>query len=106
MTKSKSETKQEAVSRMHTVILKEKDKEGNMMYMSVDSVMPTFIFGENFPMIMAVVDDRAFFIPMEQVNWFEQNRGVKNDHKIARAMMDEKRKNDQMNEAPEDAAFN
>lgn len=80
--------------RMHSIILKEKDKEGNWLSIDVDMVMPTFILGENMPMLMGIVDDRAYFIPIEQVNWFEQNFGVKNDAKLAEEMAEvAKRKN-------------
>lgn len=74
------------VKRMHSIILKEKDKDGNWLSIDVDGVMPTFILGETLPMLMGIVDDRAYFIPIEQINWFEQNFGVANDTKLAEEM--------------------
>ena len=78
--------------RMHTITLKEKDAQGRFLYIDVDQVLPVNLFGESCPMVMAVIDDRAYFIPIEQMNWFEQNYGVQNDAKIAKTMHNEKMK--------------
>ena len=75
--------------RMHTIILKEKDKDGNFLCMDVDMILPSGIFGEGFPLVMGIVDDRAYFLPFSQMNWFEQNFGVKKDAKLAQTMQDE-----------------
>jgi len=84
--------KVEPPTRMHTIILKEKDVQGRFMFLDVDQVIPVNLFGEQCPMVMGVVDDRAYFIPLEQMNWFEQNFGVKKDAKIAKAMYEEGKK--------------
>lgn len=94
----------ETTKRMHSIILKEKDKEGNWLSIDVDMVMPTFILGETQPMLMGVVDDRAYFIPIEQVNWFEQNFGVKNDSKLAEEMAEIARQ--KRTKTKKDVAFN
>ncbi len=78
--------------KMHTVVLKEKDGEGKWISMDVDTITPTFPFGEKMPMIMAVDGDFAYFIPMEQVNFFQQNFGVKGDFENVQEMMDKKTK--------------
>ena len=90
--------------RMHSIILKEKDKEGNWLSIDVDAVLPFHIFGEGQPMIIAIVDDHAYFIPLEQLNWFEQNWGVEKDAKMAHNMVQEKIS--KMNKPVDDAAFN
>lgn len=76
--------------KMHTVVLKEKDENNKWISMDVDTITPTFPFGEKMPMIMAVDDDFAYFIPMEQVNFFQQNYGVKNDFGDVQKMMEKK----------------
>ena len=86
-------TVKEKKQRMHSIVLKEKDKDSNWLSIDVDQIMPVFLFGDANPMIMGVVDDRAYFITYAQMNWFEQNYGVKTDEKIARAMHEEKIKN-------------
>ena len=78
--------------RMHTIILKEKDKDGNFLCMDVDMILPSGIFGEGFPLVMGIVDDRAYFLPFSQMNWFEQNYGVKKDAQIAKTMQEENAK--------------
>jgi len=85
-----SEEIKEESKRMYSIVLKEKDKDGNWLSIDVDEVMPTYIFGENNPMVMGVVDDRSYFIPINQMNWFEQNFGVKNDVKLAQTLAKEK----------------
>jgi hypothetical protein len=85
-------TKIEPPTRMHTIILKEKDAAGRFMFLDVDQVIPVNLFGDACPMIMGVIDDRAYFIPLEAMNWFEQNFGVKDDSKIAKAMYEENKK--------------
>jgi len=91
--------------RMHTIILKEKDTQGRFMFLNVDQVIPVNLFGEACPMVMGVVDDRAYFIPLEQMNWFEQNYGVKKDAKIAKAMYEESKKKSQEYVEPMGAEF-
>lgn len=78
--------------RMHTVTFKEKDKDGKFLYLNVDMVMPTWIFGESHPMLMCITDDKAFFIPYENMNWFEQNYGVSEDKKLAESLATEMKK--------------
>lgn len=78
--------------RMHSIVLKEKDKDGNWLAMDVDQVIPVFLFGEQNPMVMGIVDDHAYFIPFTQMNWFEQNFGVKNDTEFAKTISQEKMK--------------
>jgi len=84
--------KTEPKMRMHSIILKEKDASGNFIYIEADLIQPTFPYGENKPVIMASLDDKAFFIPAEQILWIEQNFGVLEDMKIAQGMMDKKTK--------------
>ena len=84
--------KAEPKKRMHTFVFKEKDANGNHLMLDVDQIIPTHVFGENHPMVMCVIDDKAFFIPYEEMAWFEQNHGVKNDAEIARTMAMEQSK--------------
>jgi len=89
-------------TRMHSIILKEKDKDGNFLVMDVDMVMPTGMFGEGHPMVMGVVDDRAYFVPYDSMAWFEQNYGVKKDTELAQALTEARKKKIRK---PEDRAF-
>ncbi len=84
--------KKEKTERMHSIVLKEKDKDDNWLSLDVDQVIPIFLFGEQNPMVMGIVDDRAYFIPFAQMNWFEQNYGVKNDTEVAKTIATEKLK--------------
>jgi hypothetical protein len=84
--------KEESKPRMHSIILKEKDGGGNFIYIEADSIMPTYPYGEGKPVLMASLDDKAFFIPTEQIMWIEQNWGVKEDIKVAQGMVDKKTK--------------
>lgn len=81
-----------APTRMFTIILKEKDGKGRFMFLDVDQVIPVHPFGEQFPTVMGVVDDKAYFVPYEQMSWFEQNYGIKKDTKIAKAMFEDQEK--------------
>ncbi len=89
--------------RMYSIILKEKGDKNDWLSIDVDQVIPTFPFGEQFPVLMAIVDDRSYFIPLSQLNWFEQNFGAEKDTEMAKAMIDEKRKR---KGNPTDASFN
>ena len=84
--------KTEPKPRMHSIILKEKDASGNFIYIEADSIMPTYPYGEGKPVIMAKLDDGAYFIPVEQIMWIEQHHGVSEDMKIAQGIMDKKTK--------------
>lgn len=94
-----------APTRMFTIILKEKDHKGRFMFMDVDQVIPVHPFGEQFPTVMGVVDDKAYFVPHEQMNWFEQNYGIKKDTKIAKAMFEEAKKRNEEYVEPMGAEF-
>ena len=78
--------------RLHTIVLKEKDKEGNWLSLDVDTIFPVAPFGETVPMIMAIVDDKSYFIPLAQINWYEQNHGVKGDLELAQTMNEQRMK--------------
>jgi hypothetical protein len=84
----------DAPERMHTIVLTEKNKEGELLSLDVDEVLPTFIFGEINPILMCKIKDRdkAFFIPFAKIAWFEQNYGVEADIKTAKKMHAEKLK--------------
>lgn len=91
--------KKEEPKRMHSIILKEKDVNGNWLSLDVDQILPIFPFGETNPMLMAIVDDKSYFIPLTQINWYEQNYGVKSDMELGKAIAKQKmekmtRKND------------
>lgn len=75
--------------KMHTIILKEKDKDGDFIGIDADSVMPTKIFGDSCPAIAVFVGDRAFFIPVENMLWLRQNYGAKTDAEMAERMAKE-----------------
>lgn len=87
---TKKEVKEEK-KRMHSIILKEKDTEGNWLSIDVDYILPIHMFGEAYPIVMGVVDDRAYFIPLETMNWFEQNFGVERDTELAHKLAEAKR---------------
>ena len=91
--------------RMHTITLKEKDAQGRFLYIDADQVLPVNLFGDAYPIVMAVIGDRAFFLPCEQMNWFEQNYGVQKDAKIAKAMHNEKMKRQKDYVEPAGAEF-
>jgi len=80
------------IERAHTIILKEKDKEGNWLSLDIDSIFPIFPFGESTPMLMAIVDDKSYFIPLAQINWYEQNYGVKDDMELGQKIAAQKMK--------------
>lgn len=86
------ETEPPKPERMHTIIFKEKDKDGNQFFLNVDMVLPLFLFGETHPMVMGIVDDQAYFIPLTEMHHFEQNYGVKEDTQLAAKITEEKRK--------------
>ena len=92
MTKEKSKTEEQKPERAHTIILKEKDKDNNWLSLDVDSIFPIFPFGESTPMIMAIVDDKSYFIPLAQINWYEQNYGVKDDMELGQKIAAQKMK--------------
>lgn len=73
-------------TRMHTFVFKEKDINGNHLMLDVDQIIPTFTFGDDHPMLMCILDDHAFFVPYNEMAWFEQNYGVKSDTEIARSI--------------------
>ena len=90
------ETPKDEKPRMHTIVFKEKDKEGKQFFVDVDTIMPpVFMFGEGYPILMATVDDKAFFIPLENVHHFEQNYGVAADTKHAETLASEYKKSKQ-----------
>ena len=99
----KSTEEVEPKVRMYTIVLKEKSKDGEWLSLDVDDIMPLPMFGENYPMIMGVIDDRAYMIPFEGLNWFEQNFGVKEHAQQARNMVKEKLAKTQMTKG--DVAF-
>lgn len=82
----------EEPKRMHSIILKEKDKDGNWLSLDVDSIFPHFPFGETNPMLMAIVDDKSYFIPLAQINWWEQNFGVRKDMELGKMIAEQKMK--------------
>lgn len=86
------DTPEQEKQMMHSIIFKEKDKEGNFLLIDVDNLMPSFMFGEAHPMIIGIVGDKAFHIPLANVNWFEQHYGVKKDTELAMRMLQEKLK--------------
>ena len=95
-TKPETETPMDENPRMHTIIFKEKDKDGKQFFIDVDNIMPpNFMFGESYPLLFAIKDDKAFFIPMENVHHFEQNYGVKKDWVTGKELASEMKKTKQ-----------
>ena len=78
---------EEPKQRMHSIVLKETNEDGEFIYIEADSIMPTYPYGEGKPVIMATLDDTAYFIPVENINWIIQNYGVKSDVELAQTTM-------------------
>lgn len=98
-------TKEPEEIPMYSITLKEKTQDGKYLVMDADQILPTLMFGEGHPMIMArFKDDRARFIPLMNINWFDQNKGVNQDTQMmAQLMKEKKRKETQHLES--DASF-
>jgi len=84
-------TVEEPKERLYNIILKERDSEGKSMYLGVDMIAPTFPYGKDFPVLMGVVEDKSYFVPIDQILWVEQTSGAKSDIEIAKITMEQKK---------------
>lgn len=80
----------EETQRLYSVVMKEKDSEGKLMSIEADELLYTTPYGEGKVVLMAIVDDGAFYIPIENVCWTEQHAHVKEDAEVGRKMAMEK----------------
>lgn len=88
---SNAKKTEEVKPKQYLIVLKTKDKEGTQMYISADELLPTMMFGEGHPMVLATTGDHGFFIPLSSIEWFEQMHGVLQDKKFAQELLKQKR---------------